>query len=143
MSYATSQQFIDRIGEPETIQLTNLDDPAATTVNTVPLEAALADASAVIDGYCGGRYQLPLVPLPVIVTRYCVAIARQYLDRIKTREDVRQEYEDAIAALKDISSGKMSIGATALGTAADEELIGTDVSGARSERETRIDMVGF
>lgn len=53
MSYATQQNLVDRFGQVELVQLTDLENTGA--LNTTRLAAALADASATIDGYLAGR----------------------------------------------------------------------------------------
>lgn len=105
--YATQAQFIEAFGEPETLMLTNLDSPNTTTVNPVPLDRALTDASALIDSYLARRYLLPLASVPQVLIPYCLDIARYKLDRIRSREDVRQRYEDAIKWLEMVASGKV------------------------------------
>lgn len=141
--YATEAEFIDEIQLTETVWLTNLDDPTVTTVNSNTLNAALISASEIIDTYCGNRYQLPLDPLPVAMKAFCIDIARYRLDRIRSREDVRQRYEDAIRFLEQLTKGMVSIGATALGTSASAQLLSQDSIGARGCSEPRIDMSGY
>lgn len=141
--YATEAEFIAEIQLTETIWLTNLDDPTATMVNSTTLNAALTSASEIIDTYCGNRYHLPLDPLPVAMRAFCIDIARYRLDRVRSREDVRQRYEDAIRFLEQLTKGIVSIGATALGTSASDQLLSQDSIGARGCSETRIDMSGY
>lgn len=141
--YATEAEFIAEMQLTETIWLTNLDNPAATTVNSGTLIAALSSASEIIDTYCGNRYRLPLYPLPVAMKAFCIDIARYRLDRIRSREDVRQRYEDAIRFLEQLCKGMVSIGATALGTSASDQLLSQDSIGARGCSEARIDLSGY
>ena len=108
-AYATEQQFIDQFGQEETIQLTNLEDPAAVAVNSTVLQAALDRASEEIDSYIGQRYDLPLVVLPVTLVQAALDIARYRLDNNDPREDVWQRYEDAIKWLLLIANGKVSL----------------------------------
>ena len=56
MSYCAPEAFIGIFGERETINLSNLDEPTATTVNTARLQQALDDASEEIDTYLQERY---------------------------------------------------------------------------------------
>ena len=64
--YATRQDMISRFGEEEIRLLTDRDGSAGAIVDAV-LDQVLADASAEIDGYIGGRYRLPLVTVPQIL----------------------------------------------------------------------------
>jgi phage gp36-like protein len=143
MPYATQQDFIDAFREPETIMLTNLDLPNAVVVDPIPLAKALADASALIDSYCGARYLLPLNPLPVVVNRYCLDIARYMLDRIRSREDVRQRYEDAIRFFEQVTKGLVSLGADVAGAGVSAALPSNAAAGARACVEPPIDLGGY
>lgn len=143
MLYATQQDFINAFQEREAIMLTNLDAPNATAVNPVPLAKALADASALVDDYCGQRYLLPLNPLPVTVNRYCLDIARYMLDRIRSREDVRLRYEDAIKFLEKVAKGLVSLGADAVGVGVGAVLPSSSALGARSCAEPAINLEGY
>jgi phage gp36-like protein len=102
--------FVEAFGEPETVMLTNLDDPTIAVVNPVPLNRALVDAAALIDSYLARRYQLPLSAVPQVLIPYALDIARYRLDRIRDREDVRQRYEDAIKWLESVRDGKCLLG---------------------------------
>jgi phage gp36-like protein len=144
MPYATAQDFIDAFGEPETIMLTNLDDAAATAPNLVPLEKALVDSTALINAYVGGRYVLPLSVVSTVVHRYCLDIARYMLDRIRSREDVRVRYEDALKFFESVVKGHVSLGADELSGQNVEGLTsGLGADGARSYAEPAIDLCGF
>jgi phage gp36-like protein len=142
--YATPQDFIDAFGQQEAIMLTNLDDPSAIVPNLVPLNKALADATAFIDTYVGSRYVLPLTSVSTVVNRYCLDIARYMLDRIRSREDVRLRYEDAIKFLTLVVKGQVSIGADLI-TGANVATVaaGVTVVGARAYAERSIDMGGY
>ena len=93
MNYATVQDMIDRFGEAELIQLTDLD---LLAVQAPKAQRALDDAQALADGYVGRVYRLPLVgcakPAPVPgdvgavqmvappqLTRIACDVARYYL----------------------------------------------------------------
>jgi phage gp36-like protein len=143
MPYATQQDFINTFGETETIMLTNLDAPNAVAPNAVPLDKALADASNVIDAYCGVRYLLPLSPLPTVVNRYCLDIARYMLDRIRSREDVRLRYEDAIKFFEKVCKGLASLGSDVAGVGVSATLPSNAASGARVCAEPPIDLGGY
>ena len=111
MTYATQQDMIDSFGNSEIVELTNLENPAAVAINSVPLDQALGDASSLINGYLASNYVLPLPdPYPTILTGICCDIVRYKLDKNRQREDVRQRYEDAISFLKDVAKGLVSLG---------------------------------
>jgi phage gp36-like protein len=144
MPYATAQDFIDAFGEPETVMLTNLDDAAATTPDLVPLNKALEDATALINAYVGGRYVLPLSVVSTVVHRYCLDIARYMLDRIRSREDVRVRYEDALKFFEQVVKGLVSLGADEItGQNVEGLTAGLGADGARSYAVPAINMTGY
>jgi phage gp36-like protein len=117
MSYAAPQDMINRYPNRDLVQLTN-DDPAATTVNTAVLQQALADASAEIDGYLGGRFTLPLTDPPEVLNRVASDIAMYRLQALRPLHDVadaRQRYDDAVAMLARVASGELTLGIAADG----------------------------
>jgi phage gp36-like protein len=143
MAYAIAADFIKAFGERETLMLTNLDNPNSVTIDPVPLDKALDDATAEIDTYIGSRYITPLPSTPSVVNRYCLDIARYMLDRVRSREDVRLRYEDALKWLGMLASGKVSIGADLLGASISQTAPSLDASGARSCVAPPIDLGGF
>lgn len=114
MGYATQQDMVDRFGETELVQLTNRDNPAATTINATVIGKALADADAQIDGYLG-RYTLPLAIVPPMLTRHACDIARYHLYDERATEQAQKRYDDAIAYLKDVAKGDILLGPTTAG----------------------------
>ena len=108
--YGSDVLFVEAFGEPETVMLTNLDNPTVFVVNPVPLNRALIDAAALIDSYLARRYLLPLAVVPQVLIPYALDIARYRLDRIRDREDVRKRYEDAIKWLEGVRDGKNFLG---------------------------------
>ena len=109
MSYATVNDMTERYGESVMIGLTDLN--RAGVIDASKAELALEDASAEIDGYLG-RYQLPLSPVPKILTVYACDIARYRLatGMRQGNEDLVSRYEAAIAYLKLVAKGVASLG---------------------------------
>lgn len=103
--YATKQSMIDRYGEDKMIEVTDRADPSTGEINDAVLEAALNDASARIDTNLARRYQLPLATTPPALVEPCQTIAFYILLRGRHRDTDRQAYEDAIAFLRDLSTG--------------------------------------
>lgn len=109
MTYATLQNLIDRFGEVELIQLT--DRQNLGIVDATVVSRALSDADARINGYLAVRYALPLsVPLPTELERLACDIARYALHEERVTEIVGKRYEDAIALLRDVASGRAELG---------------------------------
>lgn len=110
MSYSTVEDFEAFFGELEAKELTNLDNPLAEAIDTGVLQGALDYATALIDSYLAGNYTLPLVSVPQILKYDCSEIARFYLDKYKTRDDVTERYQLVIQRLRDISKGTVNLG---------------------------------
>lgn len=115
MTYATQQNMVDRFGETELKQLTDRVD--ASDIDATVLGKALADADAKINGYVSTRYSLPLSPVPADLERIACDIARYFLYEDRVTDQVKQRYDDAIAWLKDVARGTVSIGVDSGGTA--------------------------
>lgn len=117
MSYAAAQDIINRYPNRDLVQLTN-EDPAATTVNTAALDQALADASAEIDGYLGGRFALPLTDPPMVLSRLACDIAMYRIQALRPLHDLaeaRRRYEDALVMLARVADGELTLGIAADG----------------------------
>jgi phage gp36-like protein len=112
MSYAIRQDMIDRFGEKEITGLTDTTIPASGTVNDDVLTRALTDADALINGYLASRYTLPLTELPEVLTRVACDLARYFLARRPT-DEMTKRYDQSIAWLRDVSTGKVTLGVTA------------------------------
>jgi phage gp36-like protein len=114
MPYAALQDYLDAFGEDEMIDLTNLHDPEATTVNTANLLRNQEKATALIDGMIAGcpsvAAAMPFATAPAILKAIELDLVRYYLDSLKPRDDVRARYEDAIKQLQLIGSCKMGLG---------------------------------
>lgn len=116
MAYSTAAEFKAAFPEDEVVQITNLDDPTATSSNDDRITEALIRASSEIDSYVGIAVGLPLASVPLVLKGKELDIARYYLDSYDPREDVRRRYEDAVAWLKLIAEGKASLGVDTNGT---------------------------
>jgi len=107
--YATRTDMITRFGEEELILLTDHDGDQGV-IDEAVLTQSIADASAEIDGYLGGRYSLPLPNVPAHLTRICCDIARYLLHDEHAREPIAKRYDDAIRFLKSLASGQIGLG---------------------------------
>jgi phage gp36-like protein len=110
MGYASVEEFQDRFGLTETIELSNLENPLAETPNYQSITYAIAQAESEIDSYLGARYEVPIQPpLPLVLISHCLTLARYNLDRYRRREDVREDYKLVIAQLQQMALGKMAL----------------------------------
>ena len=110
MPYASIDDMIARFGSEE---LTQISTPAGQDQDGIVADvvlAAITDASAMMDGYIGRRYRVPMDVPPPIVTALCCDMARYRLSTGGSRtpgETMRAGYKDAVAWLTDVSVGKV------------------------------------
>lgn len=111
MAYATRQDYIDRFGVIELVQLVDRDHDDVEDEGV--LELALADAGAEIDGYLSARYALPLAQTPPALVRVCCDITRYRLYDSRATEEVRTRYSDAVKYLANVANGVVQLGQAA------------------------------
>jgi len=111
MAYCILADIKKALSEEIIKQLT--DDDNIGEIISANVTKAIARADAEIDGYCGanGRYKVPFTTVPPVVAGLSLDISIYYLYKRRTVPDnVKDSYDYAVARLKDISSGKMSLG---------------------------------
>lgn len=96
---ATVEDFVLAYGLKEAIQLTNIDDASATSVNAAKMMMAIEDANALIDSYIQQSGKAGQVLITSNRRRTALIIARYYLDTVRRREDVYKDYEDCLKQL--------------------------------------------
>lgn len=108
--YCSIDDLKDAIPEQNIEWLT--DDEDSGSVNTARANAAITDASELIDGYLRGRYTLPMSPTPAIVQRLCVDISIYYLYQRIFETDMpgamNDRYKNAVKILEGLQQGKIS-----------------------------------
>lgn len=114
MTYATRADLATRYGERELIQVTDKAKPPSGAADEATIARALADADAEIDSRIGVRYTVPLAaPAPGVIVDAACRIARYKLHEDKATEKIRRDYEDAVAYLRDVATGRANVpGAT-------------------------------
>lgn len=110
MAYSVLSDIQDRISPEELVRLT--DDADSGAVDEDRVSAAIADADAEIDAYCGTRYAVPLSPVPPMIARisgdlsaYNLFSRRPPLDEIQ-----KERRKAAIDFLEKVAAGKVSLG---------------------------------
>ncbi|SLN38105.1 hypothetical protein AQS8620_01423 [Aquimixticola soesokkakensis] len=107
MAYATLADLIERAGDNELRNIADRDRDGVADADVIA--AALSDADNMINGYVGAKYALPLTSVPDLVTTWAVSIARYVLHRNGAPDNVRDDYKEAIAALKDVARGLIAL----------------------------------
>ena len=107
MTYATIDALVARAGETEILQVADRDHDGAADASVI--QEALSNADNTIDGYIATQYTLPLPSVPGLVSTWAVSIARYWLHGNVPPENVVKDYDDAIAALKDVARGMIKL----------------------------------
>jgi phage gp36-like protein len=109
-NYATLQNLEDRNGEANVLLVADRDGDGS--VDTEAVNNALSDSTEEIDSYVGVKYDLPLVSVPPILERICcdITMYRLAYDASSLTEEIRQRYDDALAWLKKLAEGKVTLG---------------------------------
>jgi len=97
---ATPDDFILAYGLRETIQLSNIDDADASQPNTDKIWMAIQDACALIDNYIIQAGKAGKLLISSNRRRTALIIARYYLDSVRRREDVKNDYEQCLKELQ-------------------------------------------
>jgi phage gp36-like protein len=108
--YITQADLIKELSESQLIQLT--DDEKVGVVNADRVADAIQRASDDVDGFCGVRYAVPFSPTPPLIASWTKSLAAYYLflRRQHIPDAVQTAYDNAIARLKEVRDGKMSLG---------------------------------
>lgn len=115
---------------------------AAAAQALVVVQRALNDAQDTIDSHIGGRYPLPIAPVPAVLERVACDLARYYLYDDQVTETVAARQKDAMKLLCSVKDGSAQLGPN--GATGQEP-----VSNAGAELETsgrvwrRADSTGF
>lgn len=133
MAYITLAQLIDRVGEPALVALTDRGQFATGVIDVPTVDRAIADADAVIDGYLARRYSLPLSVAESMLVKIAGDLVFYALHIHAPDPKVEADWKAAMATLKDISSGTVTL------TAAGLEAPNVEGSGARiTDRERQM-----
>ncbi|MBU1565579.1 MAG: DUF1320 domain-containing protein [Proteobacteria bacterium] len=124
MPYSTLDNLLALLPEAGLIKLSN-DQAGATAVDMTTISAAIAQADQVIDGYAGVQRQVPLDPVPGLITTISanLAIFNLYRRRNQVPEIWASQYKADIAVLVKISTGQISFGSDVKPTAAPQQTL--------------------
>ena len=141
MAYTTLTALVARFGSDMIRGLTDRATPPAGSIDESVVAKAISDAEAVIDGYLGVRYVVPLAETPPQIADIATAIAVWKLHTFEPGKKIEIDYRDALQALRDMAKGLVTLNAATIAPAT------TGGTGARmTDRErpfTEANMKGF
>lgn len=114
MTYASQAMLEKRFGPAMLVELTDRADPPTGQIDADLVAQELGNTDAVINGYVGNRYRLPLDPTPDLVTDLALVIAIYKLHRYAPDPKIKDDYEQAIRTLEHISAGKVKLDAAGI-----------------------------
>jgi phage gp36-like protein len=123
VDYCTQIQLEARYGTALLVEISDRADVPTGAIDAALITRAIADATALIDGYLAGRYALPLATVPALVIDLAQRIAIYYAHSNVASEKIGKDYEAALRQLKDIASGLIKLdagGAEPAGSGASE-----------------------
>lgn len=126
--YATTADLREQYPDADLVQVSG---EGTAGEQEATLVRALQNASSVIDGYIGTRYELPLEEVPAALRAYACDMAYYRIlgwRHADHNEDARNRHKDALAFLSKVAEGKVSLDTN--GAAPGD---GTPAAGVRSK----------
>ena len=112
--YATVADMVGRFGRVEVTRLSQIEDRETTEIDLEKVARAIGDATAIVDGYLRGRYQVPVIKPPADLIRATCILARYDLaksDRSDPTDQMQKDYDDVIRWLTDVQKGIVKLAA--------------------------------
>lgn len=112
-AYCSLFDLFQHISESDLIAIT--DDADTGSINQQVIDRAIHDADAEINAYVAGKYDVPLDPVPPIITKISVDLAIYRLSGrrgLPIPEDRKFRYQECIRMLRDIQKGSATLGGT-------------------------------
>lgn len=109
MAYCTLEQLTDRYGSELLRQVSDRGETPANQPDAALFARAIADASALIDGYLAGRYSLPLSPVPDLLVDLGQRVTIYMAHGSVAGEKIRKDYDDALKTLQQIAGGTIRL----------------------------------
>lgn len=112
--YATVADMVGRFGRVEVTRLSQIEDRETTEIDLEKVARAIGDATAIVDGYLRGRYQVPVINPPADLIRATCILARYDLaksDRSDPTDQMQKDYDDVIRWLTDVQKGIVKLAA--------------------------------
>ena len=110
-AYAVQSDMVNLYGLNEVTICSDWD--SVGTIQPINITNSLQAASSLMDRYIAVRYTVPLVVVPDDLVRVCCDIGMYLLCPTAgtITEQKQKRYDQAVAFLKDLSSGKATLGA--------------------------------
>lgn len=114
MTYASQAELVKRFGEKTLVWLTDRADEPTGVMDADVIAQELGNTDAVINGYVGNRYRLPLEPVPALIIDLALVIAIYKLHVQSPEAKIKDDYDQAIRTLRDIASGTVKLEAAGI-----------------------------
>lgn len=110
MGYATKEDIDELYGTDVLVKIADYDRDG--TPDPLVVDKGLLAADEICDAYLSAQYTIPVVPTPGVVKNCAIDIAvyKIALGRGGRTDEMRVRYEDALALLEKISTGKVGLG---------------------------------
>ncbi|MFW6189040.1 MAG: gp436 family protein [Planctomycetota bacterium] len=114
MSYCSESDVEDRIGPDQMIALADHDGDGSA--DSAVVQQAIRSASAVVDGYLGVRFAVPVqapgggTPEALRARAVNLAVYFLKLGRDSVTEEARAQYESDVEWLREVVAGRASLG---------------------------------
>lgn len=110
MGYASKIDIDELYGTDLLVRVADYDRDG-TPDDEIVAKGLLA-ADQICDAYLSAQYTIPVVPTPGVVKNCAIDIAvyKMALGRASRTDEMRVRYEDALAMLEKISTGKIGLG---------------------------------
>lgn len=109
--YTSREAMVNKFGEREVIALTDRE-PYTDEINDTVLDDAIAAVCGEIDSHIGARYNVPLNPVPKVLTQLASDMVRYYLTGAASTETnpIVARYNNAVKFLKSVAKGEVTLG---------------------------------
>lgn len=110
MGYATKEDIDELYGTDLLVRIADYNRDGQPDPDVI--DKGLLAADEVCNAYLSAQYTVPVVPTPGVV-RTCaidIAVYKMALGRGSRTDEMRLRYEDALALLEKISTGKVGLG---------------------------------
>lgn len=120
---ATVSDFILSFGEIETLELSELEDPNETNVNTARIQEFLNQADSSLASKEATTCINGKAMIRLNYKRYQLDIARYYADVLKVRPDVKERYDSTIEEINQANTPEVCSGFVSKDLLEDLELL--------------------